>query len=115
MVERVTNDMPVEEKPALSDAELRRYIDERFAAIDERFDAGGTRMETIETKLNANTALTQRVHDILSAVEGGFKVLGWLGNAAALIAKLMAPIATAWAIYQSAKHGAPPQPPHSPK
>jgi len=102
-------------KPAMTDAEFRRYIDERFAALDERLEDGDGRMQHIETKLAENTTLTQKVHDILSAVEGGFKVLGWLGNAAALIAKLMAPIATAWAIYQSAKHGTPPQPPHSPK
>lgn len=38
-------------------------------------------MNTLEEKLDHNTAITQEVADILGACKGGLKVLGWAGSA----------------------------------
>lgn len=48
--------------------------------IHSRLASGDGRMDAIEAELRANTEVTTEVRDLLSAVKGGFKVLGWLGH-----------------------------------
>lgn len=45
----------------------------------KRGAAFSERITNIETSLEANTAVTHEVRDLLDAFRGGFKVLGWLG------------------------------------
>lgn len=82
-------------------------------AIHERLDAGDRRMQAIERDLKTNTEATQAVQantrellDVLAAMQGAFKVLGWIGKAAkplGAIAAAVAAIAAAWAALKGVK------------
>lgn len=86
-------------KPTLGEAELRKYIDDRFGALDERLSDGDRRMQDIEDELAKNTKLTARVHDFLEGADAGLKVLGWLGSALKWLAPIATSIAGLWALF----------------
>ena len=109
------SDVPA--KTSMSEAELRRYIDERFATFDGRLEAGDQRMKNIEDGLAKNTAMTSNSFEMLTAIRdlldvgrAGLRALGWIGEAAKWIAKIVTPFAALWGLYNAWKHGAPPAP-----
>jgi len=66
---------------------------------------GRERMDRIESDVRSNTDITaamkadtQDVLDILNAVKGGLKVLGWLGTAMKWIATVGGAVATVWGL-----------------
>lgn len=72
---------------------------DRLAAIEARLETGGDRMDRMERAINENTDLTVEVRDLLAALKGGMKVLGWLG----VLAKWIGVVASAAvAIYTAA-------------
>lgn len=78
-----------------------------LAAINDRLNRGEIRMAAIERDLSANTSATREVVDntrdlldAFDALQGAFKVLGWIGRAArpfGWIAAAVAACAGAWA------------------
>lgn len=79
-----------------SDAEFR-------AAVAVALHAGAARMQRIEDQLAENTKLTQsntaasqavrdrtdEMVEVFQAMKGGFRVLGWLGAAAKIVAPIV--------------------------
>lgn len=85
--------------------------EDRLAAIEARLAQGGDRMDTIEKQLEANTAVTIEVRDILDAIKGGFKFLGWLAIAAKWLGMLAGAAASIYALWYSITHGGRPPAP----
>lgn len=87
----------------------------RLAAIEARLKYGDDRMDTMQADLAKNTALTQDVHAVMESARAGFRVIGGIGNAVALVAKWIAPVAIAvTAVYTAIytlKNGHPPPKP----
>ena len=92
-------------RPTVRDGELRRYMDERFALVDDRLSLGDQRMSSIEMNLAKNTELTSDIHEILDVTRSGFKVLGWLGDVAKWVTKIAAAAGTIWGLHNIIKHG----------
>lgn len=67
-----------------------------MSALDARFAAGTERMRNLEAKIDANSADTREVLDILHAGKGFFKVVGWFGNTVKWAALVAAPVITFW-------------------
>ena len=116
---KAASDAPAHnEKPTMTEAALRAYIDERFANVDEQLDAGRQRMKSIEDEVSANTKMTSESHEMLSGItellaagKAGLKVLGWLGEAVKWIVKFVAPFVALWAMFHgnSDSHHNPPK------
>jgi hypothetical protein len=78
-----------------------------LAALHTRLDASDARMRSVEEGLRANTVITKRIDDntkdlveTFVAMQGAFKVLGWIGKAAkplGLIAAAAAAAVSFWA------------------
>lgn len=86
-------------------------IDERFAAITKRLDAGSTRMKRIESDLHQNTAITQQIHDLVITAKAFFKILGYLGSGLKWLGIIAAAAVSIWGAVQTFKNGGPP--PHN--
>lgn len=88
-------------------AEENSITDELMASIQQRFDDGDRRMAALEDGLKANTDITRRVDantreivEAFGAMQGAFKVLGWIGKAArplGWIAAAIAAVVSLWA------------------
>lgn len=77
-------------------------------AIERRLDVSDARMVAIEQSLKDNTDVTKEVRDFLTAMRGGFKVLGWLGTGAKWIGYVAGAVAAvAGAIYTIKTGGRP--------
>lgn len=82
-------------------------------AIHQRLDAGDRRMQAIERDLKLNTEATEAVRantaellDAFAALQGAFKVLGWIGKAAkplGWLAATVVAIAGAWSTIKGVK------------
>lgn len=83
-------------------------VDERFAAINKRLDAGSTRMKKIESDLQANTVITQQIHDLIVTARAFFKVLGFLGSGMKWLGIIAAAAVSIWGAIQAFKSGGPP-------
>ena len=84
-----------------------------LAAINERLNMGDIRMSAVERDLSANTSATREIVDntrdlldAFDALQGAFKVLGWIGRGArplGWIAAAVAACAGAWAALRGLK------------
>ena len=63
------------------------------------------RLRHVEMNLQANTAMTAEVRDLLSAFKGGFKVLGWLGLALKWVGAIAAAGIAIYTAAYMATHG----------
>ena len=79
-------------------------------AIHARLDAGDKRMQSIERDLKLNTdatntvaANTRELLDAFDALQGAFKVLGWIGKAAKPLGWIAAVIAAAAGVWSHIK------------
>jgi hypothetical protein len=79
-----------------------------LANVQRQLASGDLRMNAIESELRTNTELTADVKDLLDAARSGLKVIGWLGAAAAWMAKIATAIGAVYGVYQLIRHGAPP-------
>ena len=70
----------------------RRAYDPWRAEMQERITG-------LENKLDENTKLTRELKDILETLRGGWKFLGWLGNALKFWLGIAAAAAAAWAAF----------------
>ncbi len=88
--------------------DLRAQVTELTAlnhrSIAER-QAINTRMTAIEQTLGRNTDMTSELLDVISAVRGGFKVLGWLGTGAKWIGGIAAAATAIWVLIYMITHG----------
>jgi len=57
------------------------------------------RITGLENKLDENTKLTRELKDILETLRGGWRFLGWLGNALKFWLGIAAAAAAAWAAF----------------
>ena len=57
------------------------------------------KIETLEKKLDENTELTRELKGILETLRGGWRFLGWLGNALKFWLGIAAAAAAAWAAF----------------
>lgn len=88
-----------------------RTDEDRLACIEARLLDGSARMDRMEAELSANTAITVQVRDLLQALRGGLRVLGWLGVAAKWIGGIAAAVTAVWALIHALIHsGRPPHP-----
>lgn len=85
--------------------------DQRLAAIEARLARGGERMDDIERQLTENTRVTVEVRDILGAIKGGLKFLGWMGVVVKWIGAFTATAASIWGLVYMATHGGKPPTP----
>lgn len=76
----------------------------QMQAARER-QAQSLRMTQIEDLLAENTAMTAQMLDVVKAVKGGLKVLGWIGVAAKWLAGLAAAVAAIYTLIYMATHG----------
>lgn len=83
--------------PNLNKNQGRRIGDDSDAAAERR-QSLETRMDTLERKLEENTALTKGVVDVFGSLAGGIRVLGWLGAAAKWVVSIGAAGAMVWAL-----------------
>lgn len=72
----------------MGDEDFRRSVNERLGAVNERLDRGDRRFDQLDAEVAENTRLTRAsaedlaaIRDVLTAVRGGLRVLGWLGLA----------------------------------
>lgn len=85
--------------------------EDRLAAIEASLRDGSVRMDSMQAELSANTAITVQVRDLLQALRGGLRVLGWLGVAAKWTGGIAAAATAVWALIHAALHsGRPPHP-----
>jgi hypothetical protein len=63
------------------------------------------RITRIETSLTDTRAVTHEVRDLLSAVKGGFRVLGWLGVAAKWAGAIAAACVSIYTVIYMFTHG----------
>lgn len=84
-------------------SEERRAFEHRthsqIMGIEKRLYAGQERMERIEAKLDANSAKTDEVHEIISVAKGFFKVLGWIGKGVKWLTVVGAFVGGVWAAW----------------
>lgn len=71
----------------------------QLVEIQARLDDGDARMTRIESSLEANTAVTTDIKDILEAGRLGLKVLGWIGAAAKWVGLVAAGGAALWGFF----------------
>jgi hypothetical protein len=77
---------------------VAKTLGEKIQIVEERLTDGHSRMDRLEQKIDANTAVTEEIRDIVSTAKGFFRVLGLIGN----IAKWIAAIGAAVTITYSA-------------
>ena len=70
----------------------RRSADPWRAEMQEK-------IETLEKKLDENTELTRELKGILETLRGGWRFLGWLGNALKFWLGIAAAAGAAWAAF----------------
>jgi hypothetical protein len=70
-------------------------------AIHEKITNSEQRMDTIETNLAKNTALTSEIHDWLKVGKSGLQVLGWMGHFLGWVVSLSAGAAALYASYHN--------------
>ena len=63
------------------------------------------RMTQIEDLLAQNTAMTAQMLDVVKAVKGGIKVLGWIGVGAKWLAGIAAAVTAIYTLIYMATHG----------
>ena len=56
-------------------------------------------IEDLKQKIDENTKLTRELKDILETLRGGWKFLGWLGNALKFWLGIAAAAGAAWAAF----------------
>jgi hypothetical protein len=78
-------------------------IGQQFATKERRQQ--GERMTQIEELLAENTQMTAQMLDVVKAVKGGIRVLGWIGVAAKWLAGLAAAVAAIYTLIYMATHG----------
>lgn len=71
----------------------------------ERLAKGDARMARLEAGLEENTAVTTQVRDLLTAFQGGFKVLGWLGTGLKFVGGLAVACTAIYTALYMATHG----------
>ena len=99
------------------DAQLRALAQSHATLVDqfaeildgqnqatERAGRASERMGLIEGKLEENTNMTAELLDIIQAVKGGFRVLGWLGIAGKWIGGIAAGIVAVYSMAQLFLH-----------
>jgi hypothetical protein len=79
-----------------------------LANVQRQLASGDLRMNSIESELRNNTAITADVKALLDAARVGLKVIGWLGTAATWLGKIAAAVGAVYAAWQLIKHGNPP-------
>ena len=57
-----------------------RYLSARVETLTVSHKLTELTMDALRKELASNTALTTEIRELLAAVRGGMKVLGWLGN-----------------------------------
>lgn len=82
-------------------------VEDQIAAINQRLDAGSTRMASIEAALATNTEITQDIHDVIVAARVGFRVLGGLGQAVKWLGMVATGALGLWAFLLALKQGGP--------
>ena len=70
-------------------------------SIPGQLDAIRFRLDSVETSMDANTAKTVEVLDLLNTFKGGMKFLGWLGIVAKWVAAMAAGGVAVWTAIQS--------------
>lgn len=90
-------------------------LEEQIVAINKRLDAGSQRMKNMQIEiagntleLAANTEITTEIRDLMIAAKVGFRLMGWIGIAAAWIGKLALAGSAVAAFIYAIKHGGPP-------
>jgi hypothetical protein len=90
-------------------------VDDQLAAIRSRLEQGSKRMKSIEDgvqemkdSLDANTQITQSIHEFLVAARVGFKVLGGLGLLFKWAGALATGVLGVWSLWQAFRNGHPP-------
>lgn len=77
-------------------AEARRLsLEERLLLVEAQAD----RIPTIESKIDANTEMTKDIVELFRAMEGGVKVLGYVGRFAKWLAPIVAIVVTLWSVF----------------
>ena len=83
----------------------------RLDAIEARLADGHERMGRIESGLEANSAATFELLELMRTLKAGFKVLGWFGVVAKWVGYMAGAATAIWTLVQVAKGGGqPPQP-----
>lgn len=70
--------------------------DQSIEHVQARLDLGETRMDRIETKLDANCSDTAEILDILRLGKSFFRILGYLGSFLKWSTAIAAPIMVFW-------------------
>lgn len=90
MDDQTNHDTPVgAASTSVEVSELRRYIDERFGAIEQRLAEGDGCMQSMRGELRKNTEITSTISDVLTTMSSGIKVIEWLGKIAVPVAGLV--------------------------
>lgn len=112
-------DNPCPETPKVysdsaTDEMFRKQVETDFERVNERMDtieaalesnaeSVDQRLDAVETAIEGNTKTTNQTHqntaelvEIFQAAKGGFKVVGWLGNAAKWTAGIAVAVIGVW-------------------
>lgn len=84
---------------AKSHSELRESVDNRFEVISQKL----ADHDVVIKKINDTHDKTQEVVDILAAMQGGVKVIGWIGSAVKFAWPLAALAAAIWLYFTTGK------------
>ena len=82
----------------------------RWQELSARIGHTGEKVGGIEKTLSDNNDLLVQMLDIVKAVRGGIKVLGWLGVLAKWVTAVAAAAGVVYAAYQLVVHGSVPPP-----
>ncbi len=78
-------------------------LETRVGVLEVQLEEASQLLEAIQKlqlEQTQNTAMTQELLDAFQSVKGGFKVLGWFGNAAKWAASMSAGGAAAWLFWE---------------
>ena len=84
----------------MRDAEIR-ILAKQIADLT----ADNGRLRQLESSLSENTAITSEIRDLLTAVKGGIRVLGWLGTGAKWLGAIAGAVAAIYTVAYMVTHG----------
>jgi hypothetical protein len=79
--------------------------EEVIKAVLAKLEAGDTRMDQMEAKVDKVAEDTGLLLEILDALKGGFKVIGWLGTFAKWVGGIIGAIVAVWGFVRAIKGG----------
>lgn len=91
--------------PAKEAEHVMEMHEEFKKAVLAKLEASESRMDQMESKVDKVAEDTSLLLEILDALKGGFKVIGWLGTFAKWVGGIVGAIVAVWGFVRAVKGG----------